>query len=419
MNRFTLLAVIAALLLSGCSAGKVEKPVEIQLMHSWGSSKPVYTVMRDIYEGFRISRPDLHINIVSAPDYDIIIARASDMLAVHTLPDIIMTNGSAFLVHQAVRMGEALDLAPYIKADEEFKHNIDPLVFSIWEQADGGLYTVTDALEVQGYWYNEDIWLAAGVIETPRTWEKFWDMCEKVQDWAERKHNGVSVFALEKEQVVNGFLLARLSADEAGRTVASGIPDTFDTPQVRAMLMDVRRAWVYSRPVRQLEDTRQAFRDGSVAVYCNGLWECPEISSGNAAPAIRYANYPTDSGESLVYLSPASGYLLYDSGDPAREQASVDFLKYVLDTPQQIRIAAETGQIPCNPNVDIELLREKQPLMYAALKEARSADIYIINIEIRWDGYIIEFLKENIEAFAMGLMKSTEIINGLNDARLE
>jgi ABC-type glycerol-3-phosphate transport system substrate-binding protein len=413
-----MLAAALALSLGGCAAKEQKKPVSIQFVHGWGSSGSNHEFFRGLYNGFADSRPDLSISMVAPASINIIIGHLSDMLAVYQMPDIVLTGGRAFLVRQSAKMGEALDLMPYIDADPEFKASIDQSVFDTWLTPGGSLHTIPDSLEVQGYWYNEDIWRKAGVRQEPSTWEEFWEMCAKVRESSERENSGVAVFALEEEQIYNGFLLARLSADEAGRAIAEDMPETFDTPQMRGALLDVKRLWDYSRQAKNIEDAREDFRNGKTAVFFNGLWDVMEISTGSSSQNIRYANYPTSGGEALSYISPQSGYLLRDSGDADKERACVDFLKHILAVPQQNRIMIEAGHVPCNPNADLDAMRESQPLMHDALMKARSADVRIINIEIRWEGYICEFLRSNVVNFGLGRMSLDQMIDGLNDALL-
>lgn len=409
------LAVLNIIFLSGCRQQQVTETETIQIMHGWGGTGNVHEVMRAIYTDFSKHYPEVSLTSIVAPVSGFTIDKANDMLAVDKMADIVSTNGIAQFVSNAVVKNKALDLMPYIEADPELKQSIDPSVFETWLNEDGTLYTVPDALEVMGYWYNKKIFQEAGITEPPATWSQLWEDCEKISAWAQSEKEDVTPFALEKEQIVECFLPAYIAGSSMeGVTLVSNQPESFDCREFRAGLRGLRRAYGYTRDITGLEDARQAFRDGRVAIYFNGLWECEQFKAGAAENAIAYANLPTEFGDTLSFVSPASGYVLCRSGDEKRQEASVCFLKHILSVEQQTRILRETGQVPCNPNVSVDSIEQERPLLASALKQARNAHIQIKSIGSAWNGGIIDKLKENVEGFGKGIISEDELIQKLN-----
>ena len=127
------------------------------------------------------------------------------------MPDILSTNSLSYIIDNAVKTGMALDLMPYIEADPEWKEQIHPSVFETWEDEQGHLYTIPDALEWAGYWYNADYLKAAGItdengdVKIPRTWSEMIGTAEDIQDWINETGQDIAVFSLDKARSQNIF----------------------------------------------------------------------------------------------------------------------------------------------------------------------------------------------------------------------
>ena len=66
-----------------------------------------------------------------------------------------------------------------------------------------------------------------------------------------------------------------------------------------------------------------------------------------------HAPFPSDTGEGIGTLSACVGYILGDTKDRERIEASVEFLKYMLSEPVAEQILVQTGQLPSNPKIEI------------------------------------------------------------------
>ncbi|WP_343246807.1 ABC transporter substrate-binding protein [Diplocloster hominis] len=408
--------------LSGCAGKEEVQPVEITLVHGWGGTAQTHKTVREIYQEFSAQRADVILNEQASSDSTIAVEKANDMLAVDRMPDVVSTNGLSYFVQNAVSKGMALDLMPYIEADEELKASIHPSVLESWTTEDGKLYTLPDALEVMGFWYNESFFREAGItgadgnVKLPDTWDEFFEDCDKLDAWCETQNSAMSVFALENIQVVEDFLLARLAgASEEGFAMASAMPSDFDTPSFQRTLQDVARLYTYSQNVDNIDNARQAFLDGRSVIYFNGVWECDVFRGTDIEEEIGYAAYPTESGASLSYISPSSGYVLYDNPDPKRKEAGIEFLKYMLSTAVQNRLATDTGQAPSNPHVDNTMIREKYPLLGNALEAAHGADLQIKSISSVWDAVALDTLKSQLQQACQSEEGRLGLINRLNE----
>lgn len=394
--RASLLLCFAVLLIlifvCGCGKSETEDVVEITLMHGWGGTLQTHKIMQEIYEEFDRRNEDIKLNCIPYSNNAIAVKKANDMLAVGKTADILSTNGLSYYVMNAAKAEAALDLMPYINADPEWKSQIHPAVFDTWMTDDGKLYTIPDALEVAGYWYNETYFKRAGIVNAqgkvvvPRTWEEFMNMVERLQNWIDETDQEITVFALEEQQIMEFVFLARLAGEsEEGLMLASDADIGMDDQLFDTVYHDILVMKQHSSKVKNLEDARQSFRNGKSIIYFNGVWEADELSKGNASADIQYTNYPTASGESLSYISASSGYVLASQTDERKEEACIRFMKYILSDEVQEKIALRTGQAPSNPNIRMENIKEESSLLGSALAAARMADVQIETIRSAWD----------------------------------
>ena len=391
-------------LLTGCQMNEVEEPVHLSFIHGWGGTLRAHSIMQKIYDDFDAQNDDIILSFQPSSDSSIAMEKANDMLALDEMPNIVSTNGQSFYVENAVKREKLLDLMPYLRRDSELMSQIHPSVLNGWTNTDGSLYTLPDALEVMGYWYNEKYFMEAGIIDEngevalPETWEEFFAVCEKLEQWNRTSGMLDSVYALENVQVVENLLLARLGGEnEDGLLMATNQPETYNTEEFRKVILDFSRIYQYSKNTDSLENARQYFIEGSTAIYFNGVWESQVIRSSSRSDEIAYANYPTNYGMQLSYVSPSSGYVVYDSPDERENEAAIRFLKYILSQEIQTRIATETGQAPSNPKVDNHVIAEQYPVLGNALETAHSAEIQLKTITSVWSSEAIDIISSFIE----------------------
>lgn len=399
-----LLLLAMILLLVGCQMKEETELVHLSIIHGWGGTLRAHSIMQEIYDEFDAQNQDIILSSQPSSDSSIAIEKANDMLALDEMPNIVSTNGQSFYVENAKKRGKLLDLMQYIRNDQEFMKLIHPSVLEVWTNTDGSLYTLPDALEVMGYWYNEHYFKEAGIVDEngeaalPKTWEEFYEVCKKLEVWNRKSGMMDSVFALENVQVVENLFLARLGGESTeGLIMATGVPESYDTEVFRSVVKDFSNIYRYSKNTDSLENARQYFIEGSTAMYFNGVWESEIIQSCERSDEIAYANYPTNYGMELSYVSPSSGYVVYDSPDERENEAAIRFLKYMLSRETQTRIAIETGQAPSNPMMDNKVIAEKYPVLGNALETAHHAGIQLKTITSTWNSEAIDMISESLE----------------------
>ena len=344
-----LLFLYLCVLLAGC-ANKTEEQVEITMIHGWGSTEKDHVAMRQIYEDFEKKHPHIHLNLVSMPSSTDVISKVGDLLTVGEIPDIVFTGGDGreSIYQFMVQKGYAVDLMPYIASDKEFQSSLSPVILNNWITKDGKLYTASDVLLMGGYWYNQKIFEKAGIGKVPGTWEEWLEACEKI----ENMETDLTPVILDANHIA--YLMTAILANE-DITELENIRKSMinvNAPAFDEMLEQLRRISEYAvlGGNYNYRDTLSSFNNQESAIYINGIWANSMIDSDLE---VAYAPFPSDNGEGISTQSACVGYILGNTEDEERIQASIEFLKYMLSEETGKRILEETGQIPSNPNIVI------------------------------------------------------------------
>lgn len=388
---------LAAFLLALLLAAPTAHAAEITLLHGWGTMEEEHEAMRGIYNGFMALRPDVRLTLVSLPDTTQALAKASDMLSVGEPPDLLFVAGvNSAVTDFMVQKGYALDLTPYLLADEAFMESVSPLTLRTWTTDDGALYTLTDVLSLNGLWQNDTLLAQSGATEPIRTWEDFFAVCEAIIAWSDQSGRDVRPIALNPEDLGNltQFILAGLEADVT-------LGDAARLPEALAIL---KRLFAYAGEESlgfSYRDTLSLFNQGRTVFYLNGIWANAMIDPNVNA---RCVAFPGERG-SVSGQSAMCGYVLGNTGDAARMEASVAFVKYMLSLPTQEAILTRTGQFPSNPAVAFSALPGVTPRFAEAARAIREADVSTQTLGLFYDeqeivrirGTLLDYLAGRID----------------------
>ena len=387
------LGLCLVFLLAGCQS-KAQELTEITFIHGWGSTEADHETMRQIYRDFEAENPDIKINMISMPTSDEVVRKTEDMVMVGTLPDIVFLGGKGIdsIYQYMVEHRYALDLMPYIKEDEVFASNLAPSNLEYWTTEDGKLYSVSDVLILGGgYWYNKEIFTQAGVTAIPKTWNEFEAACRKIERWAENKNNGIQPMHLSAEGYL--YFTDHIMASLDTSILEDEIPMEEDTLfSVLDILKNVHEHSVGKSGNYTYRDETSLFNDGKLAIYVNGVWGAAMIEE---QLDVAYALMPGGS-KTICCESAGAGYILGNTGDTKRQEASVRFLKYMLSRDVQTRILLETQQVPANPNINIADYEKEMPRFSQAVATAQQAEIKIEIPEQLWANQQTQVFSEYI-----------------------
>lgn len=390
----------------GCNQPVTEK-VEITVIHGWGSTESEHVAMRQIYEDFEKEHPEIGLNLVAMPSSTEVIEKARELLTVGEVPDVIFTGGDGknSIYNFMVQEGYAVDLLPYIKKDEEFAKNTSSVILDNWKTTDGKLYTISDVLLMGGYWYNKDIFKKVGVEKAPETWEEWFAVCKKIEE----SDSEVATMILDTDHL--SYLMTVLLAEKNATEVKGNNPlwkDEEAFNQMLEMLKNIAECATLEEDY-SYRDTLLAFNEGRSAMYINGVWAGNMIDSKQN---VSCAPFPSETGKGISALSSCVGYIVGNTGDENRIQASIEFVKYMLSEPVAERILRETGQLPSNPNIE---LSEKicDGRMLQAVNSIRNAQDIIPIPENVWDLSNKKAFGRNVSLFLKEKISKEELYQRL------
>lgn len=414
MTKSLLTAGLGAICIVSSGCGKtIEEPVTLTVIHAWGGTGTDHVAMRDIYEDFQKQNPDIELQMLSMPAREEMLRKAEDMIMVGNMPDVVTFSGMGqnstydFIVENDM----ALDLMPYVEDDPDLASNISKANIAYWTTEDNSLYTIADVLSLSGgYWYNRDILHAAGIEELPETWDEFYTMCDKIQTWATEKGCDIKPHQTSPEGFLY-FMDHMLQQDTAINE--EDYKNEIGVQELREVMENLQRIYNYSgdenAQYSYLDETK-LFNEGQLAIYVNGVWGAPMISDNIDAG---YALIPTESGRSMSCESACLGYVLANSGNIQKEEASIRFLKYMLSEEVQTRILEETEQIPANAHVSWENYKEEKPRLYQAASLVLQAEQKTEVPDNLWSAAQKTYFTETIFAVLTGDVSVEEFIENL------
>lgn len=400
--------------LAGCGT-KEKESVKITIIHGWGSTEADHIAMRQIYQDFEKEHPEIHLNMISMPSSADVVSKVGDLLTTGQIPDIVFTagDGRESIYNFMVEKGYAVDLIPYIEEDEEFRKNISPSNLKYWMTEERELYTISDVLLMGGYWYNCNLFEQAGIKEPPKDWEEWEEACKKLKDLGNHWAPKMDPMILDTDHIV---YLTNAILCEKNRTALDNISRDLinvQSPSFRKTLEQLKGISGYADIINtySFRDALDSFNKGETAIYINGIWANSMI---NSKLDVAYAPFPSRSGDGISMISSCVGYIIGNTEDDKRIQASVEFLKYMLSEPVAKRILEETGQVPSNPNVNITE-DTKNERLYQAVSSLSKAGITIEIPANIWNSRLEEAYGENVILYLKDKLTIDELQKEFSD----
>ena len=352
---------------------ELPEPVELNIAsfrvgtHNAAAAETRYLEeFQEMYNG--VDKQKITINLEEMPSdqeyYNQMLVRASS----NTLPDVFEGNNG--VLELAVQNGIAVDMNPYVEADPEYAEELgeDALEFGRnWD--DGGLYNISYGRQSIGYFYNKEMFDAAGI--TPATtWDEWMSNLETL------KTSGVCSAPLSMMTGENGWttnlILSSIigtSGEEGNEFMnINGYIQSYEEDYVadgyaliQKMLQD------YSLPDAIGSDyatTANHFLNEETAIIANGPWMTPDFTNTEKAAEgfadkVDVALFPENGTISQF----ERGYSIAKS-DKATEDAAWEFIKFKTGTyGQQIHLE-EAGTLPMNPATPVpDEYKEAEPLV--------------------------------------------------------
>lgn len=243
------------------------------------------------------------------------------------------------------KLGVLLPLEDWFN-NSPIKAEVDPAMLDSM-MLNGHILSIPFATNNTAIFYRPSLFKEAGITETPKTWEALQDAAIKLtqdtnNDGRIDRH-GIFLSLGKGEWTVFVWLPFIYSAD--GELITNNQPDIVNSGTIQALQLGAdlvaSDSAMLSAPERGYE--MDNFISGKVAMQVTGPWTLGQL----AAIDIDYDVFPIPILEKPAAVIGGENLFVFKSNEK-REQASKEFLEYVLSEEFQTTWALKTGYLPIN-----------------------------------------------------------------------
>ena len=415
-------AVLAAATLVSVAAcgstegGSADGKVEIVMWHNstTGDGKKFWN---DAAADFMAKNPNVTIKIEAIQNEDMDGKLQTALQDPNSAPDIFLARGGKKL-RDVVEAGQVMDLTD--KISNTVKEQMDTALDAT--TIDGKVYGVPQSVLPGGMWYSKDLFAQAGITETPKTWDEFKIVVQKLKD------AGITPIAVGGKDAWPAahwwywFALRECSAD------------TFEQAQKDMKFDD--KCWVRTGDdVQELLDL-DAFNDGflttpaqqgassSAGLIANHM-AAMELMGGWEPGVIRdltpdkkdmadlgYFAFPTvDDGEGdpTAIMGGSDGMSV---GAWAPEEA-VDFLNFVSEKEYQAKYAEAFSTIPTYKEAQAAVNKDALKQVLSVYDDASSVSMWLDTV---FGQNVGNALNEGVVNMMAGKGTADDIVKGVEQA---
>lgn len=300
------------------------------------------------------------------------------------LPPVVY-GGGYNLLDLALAKDVVVDLTSYVEADPEWKALYSDVALTT-NSRDGKIYASSSEGSLVGYFYNKELFEKAGIAEPAKTWDEFWEQCDKL------KAAGITPLALDTADSAwvtslwAGAMIAT-SGDEGYEFMKQMNPiDYNNQPTIDAFTNVQKMLQEYTTLDAiggKYEHAANNFLSGQAAMIANGPWMIGDFSdetktTADFADKVGVAIFPGN----FVYDAPIQGYFVTKQDDPALEEAAVEMVKFFTSAhAQQVALEVQ-GMVPASSTVEItETAKQNYPLLVEFLDLAEGATVRTDNLQ--------------------------------------
>lgn len=333
------------------------------------------------------------------------------------LPPVVY-GGGYNLLDLALAKDVVVDLTPYVEADTEWKALYSDVALTT-NSRDGKIYASSSEGSLVGYFYNKDLFAQAGIAEPAKTWDEFWEQCDKL------KAAGITPLALDTADSAwvtslwAGAMIAT-SGDEGYEFMKQMNPiDYNNQPTIDAFTNVQKMLQEYTTLDAiggKYEHAANNFLSGQAAMIANGPWMIGDFSdetktTADFADKVGVAIFPGN----FVYDAPIQGYFVTKQDDPALEEAAVEMVKFFTSAhAQQVALEVQ-GMVPASSTVEItETAKQNYPLLVEFLDLAEGATVRTDNLQATMYPNLLDVVSQDLPLLASGEMTPTEFCQTLS-----
>ena len=330
------------------------------------------------------------------PDEQGYLEKMKVLISSKDLPNIVDGKGNRDL---AVEAGVPVEIEEMIRADEQYLYEIggEALIDSQRSPIDNKVYSVPNTKMAFGYYYNKEMFEAAGITPA-KTWDEFITNCQALKD------AGYTPLAINVAWMGGATLTSYLcSNSERGKEIvnqASGMWKVFQEPEIYQginFLVDLFNNYSTPNCLDDLSELQMStFCQGQAAILPNGSWQITNFyDEKESLPGfdkkVGCALFPNDS---CLTSYDVGSYITGDS--PEVIEGAFEFLKAYTNAEGQKIWLELSNTLPAGPAVTMNdefksenpILAEMVEVLSKAKTTGRNLDALMPNAV--WTQYVRE-----------------------------
>lgn len=406
--------VLAIFMLLGCSrsesvqssSASTDKDSEDLFIHyltTRNETDSVILAIQDIAKRYQEENPDLNFTfeVESIPDRTSYLQKLKILGASDELPEWFESDPDTWLASIA-KQGKVYDI-------ESLYNELDmnDRIFEISREYarlnDGGLWLMTFQCNTEYFFYHKDMFAAAGITETPKTFDEFFDVCEKLKaagftpiavgsDWPPLRYFAMIPFRMTGNEYIENAVSGKASfGEEAGIKGAEFMQRLGEYYQV---------GWTTS----DSNTMNDLFTSKQTAMIYNGTWALPDFTDKDKEfiDDIGYFTMPVYSDSDVT--APTDFFANSGIGVAVRKDAMndqmKDFIKYMLNN--YAETALSYNQLP-SVMPDAETIANLPSVYQQVIKDVEGVMIYAKCWDVVIDSASVEPLEKETTNLILGV----------------
>jgi raffinose/stachyose/melibiose transport system substrate-binding protein/xylobiose transport system substrate-binding protein len=304
--------------------------------------------------------PDITLRTILNDPYK---AQLQTAIGSPNAPDIFYNWGGGNLKGY-VEAGQVADLTAALDGNAEVKDAFLPSVLDVGT-IDGKVYGIPmQGVQPVSFFYNKDVFAAAGITEFPTTWTAFLDVVDRL------KAAGVQPIALAGSQpwtelMYLEYLLDRNGGPEKFQAIVDGTPGAWSDPAVITSLQQIRDlvdrgafGTNFSAVNFDNQGSQALLTSGRAAMELMGSWEVTSLNDNFPdflqQDKLGWADFPAVEGgagdPTNLVGNPSNFYSVAASSDDV--EAATRFLLDNMTSPEYVQGMIDVGQVPAIKGLD-------------------------------------------------------------------
>lgn len=307
-----------------------------------------------------------------------------------------------------------MDLETFAK-DANYEETANPTLIEACRTAGGGtLKSIPYQPNVFAFFYNVDLFEKAGITETPKTWDEFLTVCQKLKD------AGITPMTMDDAYATSviGYHLGRYVGEEGVVDIVKN--GKWDDPAVAKMAADIEnlaKKGYFSENVGSNvwpNGQNVELAGGTVAMYLNGSWLPNEVKD-TAGPDFKWGcfAYPAvEGGKTGPETNNFGGQVFAINKDSKMGKEAFDLINTITKGEFDKKLADESNGIPADStNAEWpELVSCAKPVLEASTARFTWA----VGVETNPD--MTPVIKENFIKLMAGTISADEFVKAMQDA---